>query len=244
MDYKLAVIIPAYNEEKAIAGVVKSINALDMCSQCALSIVVVNDCSKDKTAAIVSGLHCTLLSLPVNVGIGGAVQTGYKFAYDNDFDYAMQVDGDGQHPASEIPKLVHAINTSNKDVVIGSRFIEKGGFVSTYLRRLGIAYFRHLLRLFTSQVFTDSTSGFRIINRRTLAIVSNSYPDEYPEPESIILYSRHRLRIGEVPVVMHERQGGQSSIRAFASLYYMFKVTFAIFFTYLRLRNKKIKQPL
>lgn len=238
---KIAVIVPAYNEEKSITSVVNDINTLDLGKDFKITVVVVNDCSQDNTSEIVSELNCILLDLPINLGIGGAVQAGFIYAYDNGFDFAMQVDGDGQHPPDEIPKLVHAIIGKNIDVVIGSRFLEKSGFKSTFSRRLGINFFRHLLWLFCHITITDSTSGFRIINRRTLEIVCENYPDEYPEPESIILYHRHHLTIGEVAVGMRERQGGVSSIRMFTSLYYMLKVSVAIFFTFIRYRNKKLK---
>jgi len=239
MKKKIAVIVPAYNEESAIANVVNDINLLQAGDNFHLDVVVVNDCSKDQTAKIVKKLNCILLDLPVNLGIGGAVQTGFKYAYINSYDYAIQVDGDGQHPPAEIPKLLNHICKTNVDIVIGSRFLDKKGFMSTFFRRIGIIYFKYLIKFFTGNTITDSTSGFRIINRKILNIVKDNYPDEYPEPESIILYSWHNFTIAEVPVVMLERQGGQSSIRAFTSLYYMLKVSIAIFFTYIRFRGSK-----
>ncbi len=231
---KVAVIVPAYNEEKAIAGVVTGINAIDPGTDILLDVIVINDCSVDQTALIASTLKCTLLDLPVNLGIGGAMQTGYIFAFENNYDYAMQVDGDGQHPPAEIPKLVHAIIEKNLDVAIGSRFLENKGFLSSFSRRMGILFFKHLIQMLCGIKVTDATSGFRIINKKALSLVSEQYPDEYPEPESIILFWKHNLKIGEVPVQMRERQGGQSSIRAFKSLYYMAKVSLAIFFKYLK----------
>jgi len=240
MAKKIAVIVPAYNEEKAIAGVVNDINALAQGTDFRLDVIVVNDCSYDKTAEIASQMNCVLLNLPVNIGIGGAVQTGFIYAYENGYDFAIQVDGDGQHPPAEIPKLINAISEKGVDIVIGSRFIEKTGFLSTFSRRMGIYFFRYLIKLFCGEIITDSTSGFRIINKKTLAIVSEYYPDEFPEPESIILYSRHNLKIGEMAVVMRERQGGQSSIVAFTSLYYMVKVSIAIFFTFIKFKKSKI----
>lgn len=242
MIKRIAIVVPAFNEAKAIASVVSNINDLNIGSAFQTDVIVVNDCSTDRTSEIAATLNCILLNLPVNLGIGGAVQTGFKYAYANEYDYAMQVDGDGQHPASEIPKLVTGIVDKDLDVLIGSRFIQKTGYISTFSRRMGIVYFKHLLKIFCGITITDSTSGFRIINRKTLAVVQDYYPDEYPEPESIILYSRNRLKIGEIPVTMLERQGGESSIRAFTSLYYMLKVSFAIFFTFIRIRNKKYKK--
>lgn len=239
MIKKIAVIVPAYNEEKAIVGVVSDINALDLGKDFTITVVVVNDCSKDNTSDSVRKQNCVLLDLPVNLGIGGAMQTGFIYAFENGFDYAIQVDGDGQHPPSEIPKLVKKIVDAELDIVIGSRFIEKSGFKSTFSRRMGINFFRKVIRLFCGITITDSTSGFRIINQKTLSIVCENYPDEYPEPESIILYHRHHLKIGEVAVEMRERQGGVSSIRMFNSLYYMLKVSIAIVFTFVRISFKK-----
>jgi len=240
MVKRIAAIVPAYNEENTIASVVNDIHAINDNEFC-IDVIVINDCSQDKTAEIAFRLDCILLDLPVNLGIGGAVQTGFKYAFEKEYDFAIQIDGDGQHPPYEIPKLFHSMNNKEMDVVIGSRFIEKKGFNSTFIRRLGIFYFKYILRLYCGINVTDSTSGFRILNRKALAIVSEIYPDEYPEPESIILYSKHNLKIGEVSVNMRERMGGQSSIRAFTSLYYMMKVSIAIFFTYFRYRNLKSK---
>ena len=234
---KIAIIIPVYNEEKNITSVVNEINTIDIGGvDFIIDIVVVNDCSLDQTVNIVSKLKCILIDLPVNLGIGGAMQTGFKFAFGNNYDYALQVDGDGQHPPSEIPKLITAIKQNKFDVVIGSRFINNEGFRSTFSRRLGIIFFKYLLRLFCGITITDSTSGFRIINKKALAIVKEYYPDEYPEPESIILYKKNNLEIGEVPVKMLKRQGGVSSISSFTSIYYMIKVSLAIFFTYIKIR--------
>ena len=236
---KIAAIVPAYNEEKAIAAVVDDINALAKAEGFNISVVVVNDCSKDATSEIISKLNCVALNLPVNLGIGGAVQTGFKYAYENGFDYAIQIDGDGQHPASEISKLVNLISENNFDVVIGSRFLSKEGFQSSAMRRFGINYFKWLNRFLVGVTINDSTSGFRIINKKALEIVSENYPDEYPEPEAIILYSLNKLKIGEVPVTMKERQGGVSSIGRASSIYYMFKVSLAIIYTFIRIKFKK-----
>lgn len=239
MVKRIAVIIPAFNEGKTISGVVNEINNLDFGMGFDIAPVVINDCSLDNTAAVARKLKCVLLDLPINLGIGGAVQTGFLYAYENNFDYAVQVDGDGQHPPSEIPKLIKEITEKNLDVVIGSRFIKKTGFVSTFARRLGIMFFKIIIRWYCGITITDSTSGFRIINKKTLAVVSEIYPDEFPEPESIILYRKKKLNIGEVAITMLERQGGRSSIRALNTMYYMMKVSVAIFFTYIRYGNKK-----
>ena len=236
---KIAVIVPAYNEEKSIAAVVEDILHVAHSQKLLVTVVVVNDCSKDATSEIISKLNCVALDLPSNLGLGGAVQTGFKFAFENGFDFAIQIDGDGQHPASEIPKLISAAEEHDLDVVIGSRFISKIGFQSSAVRRIGINYFKWLNRLMVGVKIFDSTSGFRLINNKALAIVSEYYPDEYPEPESIILYSLKHLKIGEVPVNMKERQGGVSSIGRLSSIYYMFKVSLAIIYTFIRIKFKK-----
>jgi len=199
---RIAAIVPAYNEEEAIAFVVNDINALAASQQLLIDVIVVNDCSKDSTAEVISKLKCIALNLPINLGIGGAVQTGFRYALENGYDYAIQIDGDGQHPASEIPKIVNAAINNDFDVVIGSRFISNEGFQSSAFRRMGITYFKWLNRLLVGTVVNDSTSGFRLINRKVLEIVAEYYPDEYPEPEAIIMYSLHNFKIGEVPVTM------------------------------------------
>jgi glycosyltransferase involved in cell wall biosynthesis len=236
---RIAAVIPAFNEESAITQVVNDICLLRKTAGIDITAIVVNDCSLDRTAQIANNLDCILLDLPVNLGIGGAVQTGFKHAFRNGYDLALQIDGDGQHPPSEIPKLLAYRQQARLNVVIGSRFIEKEGFQSSAMRRMGIRYFQFLNSLYTGQTITDSTSGFRLIDRKALEIVNNHYPDEYPEPEAIVIYSFHGLKVGEVAVNMKERQGGVSSIGTFASVYYMFKVTLAMFFTFIRLKSKK-----
>ncbi len=239
MTKRIAAIVPAYNEEEAIASVVNDINFLAQSQHLLIDVIVVNDCSKDSTAEVISKLNCIPLNLPINLGIGGAVQTGFKYALENGYDYAIQIDGDGQHPASEIPKIVNAAVNNGFDVIIGSRFISKEGFQSSAFRRIGINYFKWLNHFLVGTIVNDSTSGFRLINRKVMEIVAEYYPDEYPEPEAIIIYSLNNFKIGEVSVTMKERQGGVSSIGTFASIYYMFKVTLAIIFTFTRMKFKK-----
>ena len=232
--HRIAVVIPAFNEEEAISGVVAEIHQASAAAGIVLRPIVINDCSTDSTGDIISKLDCAAIQLPVNLGIGGAVQTGFKYAYRNGYTHAVQVDGDGQHPPALLASLYQFMEQGGYDVVIGSRFIEKKGFQSSFMRRTGINYFKFLNRFLVGKEIHDSTSGLRMLNRKALAIVSNDYPDEYPEPEAIILYSKHGLNIGEMPVEMRERQGGVSSIGGGASIYYMIKVTLAILFTYLR----------
>lgn len=230
---KVAVIIPCFNEEHNIREVIRSVHALQIAS-CELVPVVVNDHSTDRSAQVAAAEDCVLLNLPVNLGIGGAVQTGYRYAYENHFDCAVQMDGDGQHPAEEMHKLLQPILRDEADVVIGSRFIDNEGFQSSYWRRVGIRFFKHLLKFVTGHVIRDSTSGFRAINSKVIRIVASDYPDDYPEPVAIVIYSKRRLRMQEVAVEMKERQGGQSSIGGFSSFYYMIKVSMAICFTYFK----------
>lgn len=231
-----AAIIPAYNEEASIAFVVKEIRGFAATHHLTVDPVVVNDCSKDNTIKVLSHLPCVALDLPINLGIGGAVQTGLIYAFNHNYDYALQVDGDGQHPPKEIIKLISKMNEMNCDVVIGSRFIDKKGFQSTLARRTGIKYFELLIGLLTGYKITDCTSGFRLYNKKTLAILHENYPDEYPEPEAFIIFKKHKLKVEEVAVNMEERKGGVSSINAFSSVYYMFKVTLAILFKFISKR--------
>lgn len=235
---RILVVVPCYNEEAAIASVVTDINRVKKMNELSLDILVVNDCSTDSSMAVVQSLNCLHIDLPVNLGIGGAMHAGYRYAYERGYDVAVQMDGDGQHPANELIKILRPIFSDEADVVIGSRFIEHAGFQSTGMRRIGISYFRWLNQLLIGQIVHDSTSGFRAFNRRTLAVVSRYYPDEYPEPEAIVQFGLSNLRIREVPVIMRERQGGVSSIKSSQALYYMLKVTLGILFVYVRLVGK------
>ena len=235
---KILVVIPCYNEQSTVADVVAEINLVKSSGNLKLDALVVNDCSTDGTVTVVRSLDCLYLDLPVNLGIGGAMQAGYKYAYREGYDIAIQVDGDGQHPADEIPRLINPLIQGHADVSIGSRFLTKEGFQSSFTRRMGIKYFRWLNQVLIGQTIHDSTSGFRAFNRKTLAIVNNYYPDEYPEPEAIVQFGLHRLRMVELPVNMRERQGGISSIDSTKAIYYMLKVTLGILFVFIRLRSK------
>ena len=237
--YRIAAIVPAYNEEKAITAVINDIITVTKSTNLLIDVVVVNDCSNDTTESIIANLNCIALNLPINLGIGGAMQTGFEYAFENNYDYAIQIDGDGQHPAGEIPKLIEAAIQHKYDVVVGSRFITNKGFQSSAMRRFGINYFKRLNKVLVGETIYDSTSGFRLINKKVLSLVNEIYPDEYPEPEAIILYSLNNFKIGEVAVEMKERQGGVSSIGFSSSIYYMFKVSLAIFYTFIRIKFKK-----
>lgn len=231
---KTAAVVPAFNESQSIAAVVHELRAAAAAAGLDLTVVVVNDCSTDTTAEIIDQLPCVALHLPVNLGIGGAVQTGFRYALENGFDAAVQVDGDGQHPAAAIAGMIQHLEQQNCDVVIGSRFITGEGFQSSALRRLGIRWFSRLNYWLTGMRIADTTSGLRLLGKQALEMVCNWYPDEYPEPEILIQFARVKLNVQEVPVQMRERQGGTSSIDAVRAIYYMWKVTLAILFTRFR----------
>lgn len=233
---KLAVVIPCFNEQDNIAAFVQSLQLLKREHELDLTPIVVNDCSSDNSATVLAQLKdVVVLHLPINLGIGGAVQTGFRFALQHGFDAAFQMDGDGQHPASELPKLLIVWEKENPDVVIGSRFLTFEGFQSTRLRRIGIVWFSRLLRLISGQNITDPTSGFRLLNRKAMQIVDKYYPIEYPEPEILTHFLHRKLTVREVQVEMSERLGGVSSIKSWKSAYYMLKVTAGILFSKIRL---------
>jgi glycosyltransferase involved in cell wall biosynthesis len=226
------VIIPAFNEEDSIARVVSRVRAAVPYAD----VVVVNDGSTDATARIAGEHGAFVLDLPYNLGIGSAMQTGFIFARDNDYEVAFQVDGDGQHDPSEIPQLLEALESSGADVVIGSRYVEDRGYITPALRRTGIVILSAIISLVTRQRFSDPTSGFRAINRQAICFCAGDYPFDYPEPESVVLYKRAGLRVLEIPVTMNPRYGGQSSITPLRSGYYMVKVILAIIVGLLRQR--------
>lgn len=234
MVTKLLIIIPCFNEEASIAFLLNELKQLVVPNTFELSVAVINDCSKDNTALIAEKLSVVVINLPVNLGIGGAMQTGYKYAWENNFDLAVQMDGDGQHPPAELNKLLQYWQHTNANVVIGSRFLIKQGFQSSALRRWGISYFHWLNKFFTGIHIYDSTSGFRLFDRKAIELAVQYYPDEYPEPESIVVFAKSGLSIHETPVIMKERQGGKSSIRYFSQLYYIVKVSIAMFFSFIR----------
>lgn len=221
---KKIIIIPAYNEEANIERTVESIKK----SAHDFDYVIINDCSTDNTRKICEERKFNIVNLPINLGIGGAVQTGYKYAYENGYDVAVQVDGDGQHDPEFLNSMAEYLEKHNVDMVIGSRFIEKKGFQSSVTRRMGIKFFSGLIKVLTGQTITDPTSGLRMIGRNVMGIFSEDYPRDYPEPESIVAVLRKNMKIEEIPVVMLERKGGVSSISPKKSIYYMVKVTLAI----------------
>ena len=227
---KCLLIIPAYNEEKSIVKTVQ-----DICEHAPqFDYVIINDCSTDHTLSVCRKHHLHVLNLPVNLGIGGAVQTGFLYAHKNGYDYAVQFDGDGQHDAQYLQEMRDYMIEQNADMLIGSRFLEKEGFQSTGMRRFGIRYFSALIKFLTGQKITDPTSGMRMINRDILAMYSESYPKDYPEPESVVAIINSGKKVMEYPVIMRKRTEGTSSISPLKSVYYMIKVSLAIFLEMLR----------
>lgn len=226
---KILAIVPAFNEEEGIKFVKEQFNNVPN-----VDVLVINDSSSDQTSKVCRKFGLNVIDLPCNLGIGGAVQTGYKYAALNGYDIAVQVDGDGQHNPSYIEELIQPIVSGKADLVIGSRYLNKEGFQSSFMRRVGIQYFSFLIKLFQNKKITDPTSGFRACNRKVIELFSMRYPIDYPEPESIVYLLRNNYKIEEVPVVMNERMGGESSINTIKSIYYMIKVSLAIIIDNLR----------
>lgn len=231
---KVLVIIPAFNEEKNIVNVVNKLKKTCL----NVDYVIINDCSKDATEEVIKENRFNYISLPVNLGIGGGVQTGYKYAVENGYDIAVQIDGDGQHEPEYIEKLIEPIVKGQADMVIGSRFIEKEGFQTSFMRRFGINFLNKLIKICCKQEITDTTSGFRATSKKLTKRFAESYAQDYPEPEAIIDSVLNGYIVTEVPVIMHERKEGKSSINLTKSVYYMIKVSLAIILC--RLRNKRI----
>ncbi|MFJ8102259.1 glycosyltransferase family 2 protein [Lysinibacillus sp. NPDC096212] len=228
----ILVIIPAFNEEENIGKLIRKIQEIKYKNN--VDIVIINDQSTDETSPICKKMDVDILDLPCNLGIGGAVQTGYKYAALHNYDIAIQVDGDGQHNPEYIENLIGPIIQGKSDMVIGSRYIEHLGFQSTGVRRMGIWYLKNLINILTGLKITDPTSGYRACNKEIIQIFASNYPKDYPEPESIMFIKRKGLKISEVPVIMNEREGGESSINFNRSIYYMIKVSLAIVFDKIR----------
>ncbi len=224
---KVLIIIPAYNEEDSILSVVNNLKKLQI-KNVELDYVVINDGSTDNTKEVCLKNNINFIDLPFNVGIGGAVQTGYKYALYNDYDIAIQFDGDGQHEASYIEKLISEIN-KGYDIVIGSRFVQKlSKFRSTKTRRIGIGFLSNLIYWCTKTRIYDPTSGFRACNKKVIKLFAHDYLIDYAEPVSIVTVIKNNYKHSEIPVEMKERQTGRSSIRSLKTLYFMIKVSIAI----------------
>jgi glycosyltransferase involved in cell wall biosynthesis len=228
---KLVAVVPAWNEEGSIGAVVDEIDAVVP----GATVVVVDDASTDATAEVAEAHGATVLRLPFNVGIGGAVQTGYRYARDEGFEVAVRLDGDGQHDASELSKLLGPIRDGSADLVIGSRFVDPGGsYRPPFARRLGIRVFARLVSVLGGQRVTDTTSGFVALDRAGIELFAAEYPHDYPEVEGTLVALRSGLRLAQVQVEMRERQAGSSSITFVRSLYYIVKVMLALLVASLR----------
>ncbi len=225
LTHKTLIIIPAYNEEGSIRSTIQDILSLSY----PLQILVINDGSKDKTAQEAKAMGVDVVSLPFNLGIGGAVQTGFQFARDNNFDIAVQVDADGQHDVKFLANILEPIFNNGMNMTIGSRFIPPFlSYRSAFVRRIGINFFARLISFLTGCKISDPTSGFRAFDRKCIDVFARYYPQDFPEPEAIVVARRYNAKIIEVPVTMRKRVAGHSSIRYLKTLYYMIKVTVAI----------------
>ena len=231
MRQDVVAIVPAWNEAAAIGGVVDEILAFDP----TIHVVVVDDASDDETAWVAKRHGATVLPLLFNVGIGGAVQTGFRYARDEGYEIAVRLDGDGQHDASELGKLIGPVRAGEADLVIGSRFVDPGGtYRPPFARRMGIRVFARLVSLLGGQKVTDTTSGFSAMNRAGIELFALEYPHDYPEVEATLVALRSGLRLTQVQVEMRERQTGTSSITFVRSLYYIVKVMLALLVASLR----------
>lgn len=228
---RLVAIVPAWNESGAIGTVVDEIKEFDS----AIDVVVIDDCSSDDTAEVAESHGATVLRLPFNVGIGGAVQTGFRYAVEHGYEVAVRLDGDGQHAASEIPKILEPVRAGDADLVIGSRFVDPSGvYRPPFARRVGIGLFARLVSILGGQRVTDTTSGFIALDRAGIELFAAEFPHDYPEVEATLVALRSGLRVTQVQVDMRERTTGSSSITFIRSLYYIVKVMLALLVASLR----------
>jgi glycosyltransferase involved in cell wall biosynthesis len=232
-------LVPAYNEEASVAAVVAELRAADP----EMEILVIDDGSLDRTAEVAAAAGARVLRLPFNLGIGGAVQTGFRYAHEHGFDLVLRVDGDGQHDPAQAARLAEPVLAGEADLAVGSRFCGGGGYRSSRSRRLGIRLLAWIVSRLVGERVTDPTSGFQVVNRRGIALFAADYPHDYPEVEATVLVARHRLRRVEVPVSMRERAGGRSSIGAVRSVYYMVKVLLALFVGLFRRDGVLLRDP-
>jgi hypothetical protein len=224
-DKGILIIIPAYNEEDTVADVISEIAT----EQPAIDILVVNDGSSDRTSRVVRQAGVRLIEHTFNMGVGAAVQTGYRYAVKHGYSVAIQVDGDGQHLASELHKIIVPVLSGKADVVVGSRFMGHGDYKGSKVRGVGIGIFAWVVSMILGHRITDPSSGFRAISRQPLFFLSETYPEDYPEVEALVLLHKKGFVIDEVPVAMSPRKGGKSSITTSRGIYYMVKVLLAIF---------------
>ena len=217
-------IVPAFNEEGSIGAVIDEIRSFDP----GFDVVVIDDGSRDRTSAVARAKGAHVLTLPFNLGIGGAVQTGFLFAWEQGYELAVRCDGDGQHDPSQLGLVIAPVLADEVDVCIGSRFVGEGGYRSSRARRVGIRVLAWSVSRIVGQRVTDTTSGFQALNRAAICLFAADYPHDYPEVEATVMLHKHRLRSREVAVTMRERQAGVSSITTLRSIYYMVKVLLSI----------------
>jgi glycosyltransferase involved in cell wall biosynthesis len=222
---KRVAIVPALNEQDSIGRVIDEIRAFDP----GLEVVVVDDGSVDRTAAVAEARGAHVIRLPFNLGIGGSVQTGFRYAFDNGFRIAVRLDGDGQHDATQLGNLLEPVLADQADIAVGSRFAAPSGYRSSMPRRAGITILAKTVSVLVGRRVTDPTSGFQALNRHAIALFAADYPHDIPEVEAVLMTHKHRLRMTEVPVEMRERVGGRSSIGRIFAVYYMVKVLLALF---------------
>lgn len=234
---RVLIIIPAYNEARNIISTVTDIR-----KSTDYDYLVINDGSTDNTLAVCIEHDIPYLNLFINLGIGGAVQAGYKYAHEQGYDICIQFDGDGQHDAAYLDDLVAVIENDGVNLAIGSRFIEgaPAAFKSTRVRRLGISWLSFIIKAFAGVRITDPTSGFRAADRKVISLFCAQYPTDYPEPESVVTVFAHSLNVKEIPVAMRERRSGSSSIGSLSSLYYMLKVSLAVIIQSKHRKKKKV----
>jgi len=231
----LLIIVPAYNEQTTVAGVIQEVKQVlpDV------SIVVIDDGSADATATLARGAGAMVLSLPCHLGLGGAVQAGYKLAYELGYQYVIRIDGDGQHDARDIPKLFETLRTSACQMVIGSRFLDGDAHHTSFMRKTGVRFFRAVLRPILGKSVRDPTSGFVGVNREALQVFSMSFPLEYPEIEALVVLQRRAFRFVETPVRVRPRRGGRSSITAVKSVYYIVHVLLGVLVNILKFERRR-----
>ena len=233
-DRSLLIIVPAYNEQDALTGTLQSIREIYP----QVPIVVIDDGSADGTSRVATECGAELLRLPHHLGLGGAVQTGYRFAFEHGFDRVVRIDADGQHIPAEIPRLLDEMAAGDYDMVTGSRFLRENGYQVQYLRRLGGLIFALILVPVLGRRLTDPTSGFIAVSRRALEVFSRSFPLEYPEIEALVVVKRKALRFCEVPVKMRKRQAGRSTIGSWTSIVYMIRVLLGVFVNVIRYESR------
>jgi glycosyltransferase involved in cell wall biosynthesis len=234
-DLKLLILIPAYNEEGAVGGVVKEVREV----MPGVPVLVVDDCSNDATIQVARSAGAMVLPVPHHLGLGGCVQAGYRLAYELGYDFVIRVDGDGQHDSRDIPAMLKTLEQEGCEMVIGSRFVNGAGEHSGFLRSLGIVFFRAMLRPILGRTVHDPTSGFVGVNRTALALFSRSFPLEYPEIEALVVLQRGRFRFVEVPCRMRPRRTGRTSITALKSLYYPVHVMLGVFVNVLKFEGRR-----